>query len=66
MAHLSLAETLFETMLQTHGLLVQDKERIERELSAAPKQQSQLRRGAKEPDFGKPPELEGAERLLRD
>jgi hypothetical protein len=25
-----------------------------------------LRRGVKEPDFGKPPELEGIERLLRD
>ena len=24
------------------------------------------RRGVKEPDFGKPPELEGVERLLRD
>jgi uncharacterized membrane protein len=25
-----------------------------------------LRRGVKEPDFGKPPELEGIERLLRE
>ena len=25
-----------------------------------------LRRGIKEPDYGKPPELEGAERLLRE